>query len=551
MKSIERVSNATDNGGLDSSLLASALVESADDAILSKSLDGIIRSWNPGAERILGYRADEIIGQHVTCLIPPDRLDEDRMILDHIRRGERVAPLETVRRAKNGELLDVSLTVSPIRDAAGRIVGASKVMHSIAERKRTERMRSQTAEFGRRALVGMSMRQILQEVAELIVRAVTRVQFVRIGLVDETTNMLLFKAGVGWPIELVDERAFDVADSAQAAECLRTGQPVLIERIDETTPFRPSQDAQERGMVGSATFPIRSKDATIGLIHIGSTAPLRLTGEELSFVDAIGTIAGLAMSRDLRDHEIVDLHDQLKQRYDEMESFSYSVAHDLRAPLRSVAGFASVLVEDFDDTSADEAKRCLAIIERGAIEMDKLIAALLALACVGRQEIVRGRVDLTAIAEALAGELRAFEPARNVVVTIQPAVSVFGDLAMLRLVLQNLLGNAWKFTRYRDPASIVFSASHTNGEWVFRVADDGVGFTPSENLFVPFKRFHDQSFEGTGIGLATVARIVRRHGGRVWAESEHGAGSTFSFTLGEATARSDQPRGAALAASGT
>jgi signal transduction histidine kinase len=112
-------------------------------------------------------------------------------------------------------------------------------------------------------------------------------------------------------------------------------------------------------------------------------------------------------------------------------------------------------------------------------------------------------------------------------------------------VLQNLLSNAWKFTRDRNPASIVFSAARTDGEWIFRIADNGVGFIPSGQLFVPFQRFHGNSFEGTGIGLATVARIVRRHGGRVWGESEPGVGSTFFFTLGEATAPSDQLVGAA------
>jgi PAS domain S-box-containing protein len=536
--------DARADGGLDSHLIAAALVESAEDAILSKSLDGIIRSWNPAAARILGYRADEIVGRSVTRLIPPDRLEEERMLLDRIARGERVSHFETVRRTKNGELLDVSLTISPIRDAANRIVGASNIMRDIGERKRTESLRNRTAEFGRHALAGISMKQLMHEAADLIV-GITGVQFVRIGLVDATANVLIFKAGLGWPIELVDEHVVEVSHSAQAAESLRTGRPVLVERIDETTPIKPSEDALEQGMVGSATIPIRCNDATIGLIHIGSTAPLRMTAEEVSFLDAIGTITGLAISRDLRESEITDLNSQLKQRYDEMESFSYSVAHDLRSPLRAVAGFAAVLLEDFEETPPGEAKRCLKIIEKGATQMDGLIDALLALACVGRQEICRSRVDLSAIAEALAGELHAVEPGRNVVVTIQPSVSVTGDSALLRLVLQNLLSNAWKFTRDRNPASIVFSAARTDGEWIFRIADNGVGFIPSGQLFVPFQRFHGNSFEGTGIGLATVARIVRRHGGRVWGESEPGVGSTFFFTLGEATAPSDQLVGAA------
>jgi len=309
---------------------------------------------------------------------------------------------------------------------------------------------------------------------------------------------------------------------------------VLIERVEKTSPVKPSWRSIEHGIAGSAAIPIRNKDAIVGLIHIGTTGPLRFDRDVLSFLDAIGTIVGLAIGRDRHEQQITRLNAELQERFDEIESFNYSVAHDLRAPVRAVAGFAAILDEEFGGTLNLEGKRYLGLIEKGAVQMGALIDALLSLARVGRQEITRVRVDLSAIAEALAAELRASELDRNVAVTVQPGLCVSGDSAMLRAVLQNLLTNSWKFTRGRDPAWIAFSAERSNGEQIFRVQDNGVGFTPNENLFKPFKRFHGKGFEGTGIGLATVARIIRRHGGRVWAESEPGVGTSFFFTVSEA-----------------
>jgi PAS domain S-box-containing protein len=510
--------------------------EAAPNAMILVDKTGSVSLVNAQTERLFGYTREEVLGKSVDRLVP----ERFRVAHPGLRGGYFAAPTtrsmgtgrDLFGLRKDGSEVPIEIGLSTLRIAEDTFVLAAII--DITERKRAELLRTYNAEFGQHALAGIPTKQLMQEAAELIAR-VTGAPFVRMGLHDAVKNEVLMKAGVGWPIELVDEHTVDVSQSPQAQECLRTGKAVLVERIDVAGAIKPTQEAIDRGTVGSATIPIHSKAAIVGLMYVASTRPLRLSADEVAFLDAIGTIIGLAIDRDQHEHQITRLNSELQQRYDEMESFNYSVAHDLRAPLRAVAGFATVLEEDYGDTLDAEAKRYLGLIDKGAAQMGLLIDALLGLARVGRQEISRSSVDLSALAEAVTAELREAEPARNVVVTIQPRLIVSGDPAMLRLVLQNLLSNAWKFTRDRDPASIAFSGELVGGEWTYCVKDNGVGFSSNTDLFQPFKRLHGRKFEGTGIGLATVARIILRHGGRIWAESVPEVGSSFCFTVGEVT----------------
>jgi light-regulated signal transduction histidine kinase (bacteriophytochrome) len=214
----------------------------------------------------------------------------------------------------------------------------------------------------------------------------------------------------------------------------------------------------------------------------------------------------------------------------ELEAFSYSVAHDLRAPLRGINGFASALVEDFGDKVGPEARDYLTRISTGAVRMGELIDALLGLSRVSRAGLSRQSVNLTKLANDVLAQLRATEPSRTVRSIVQDAVTAHGDPQLLRAVLENLLGNAWKFVAKREDAQIELGR---DGETFF-VRDNGAGFDMAyaDKLFTPFQRLHAASeFTGTGIGLATVQRIVYRHGGRIWGDGKVGAGATFYFTL--------------------
>jgi signal transduction histidine kinase len=219
----------------------------------------------------------------------------------------------------------------------------------------------------------------------------------------------------------------------------------------------------------------------------------------------------------------------------ELETFSYSVSHDLRAPLRSVEGFSQILLEDYADKLDEEGRGYLGRVRAASRRMALLIDDLLNLSRVTRSALRRQTVDLSALAKEIAAEIRKSQPEREVRFMIAEGLKTNGDARLLSVALENLLGNAWKFTQKEDKATIEFGAVAHDGGIAYFVRDDGVGFDMSyaAKLFGAFQRLHNpDEFEGTGIGLATVARIVHRHGGRVWAKGEVGKGATFYFTLG-------------------
>ena len=234
--------------------------------------------------------------------------------------------------------------------------------------------------------------------------------------------------------------------------------------------------------------------------------------------------------------ELQMAHAQLTQAHQEMESFSYSVAHDLRAPLRSIAGFSEALEQDHAPALVPEAREHLERIRGASQRMSSLIEELLKLSRLTRQSLVTAPLDLSGMAEEIVAELRNHEPGRAVRVTITPGLVAHGDSALIRALLQNLLANAWKFTRQTPAAAIELTADPPipGAAQVFVVRDNGAGFDMrfATRLFGAFQRMHTTSeFEGTGVGLATVRRIVQRHGGRVWADAAPGQGATFRFTL--------------------
>jgi signal transduction histidine kinase len=284
------------------------------------------------------------------------------------------------------------------------------------------------------------------------------------------------------------------------------------------------------------------KDTQLALLNIleDSTAD-RLTAEA-------AVKASLNILEDLSDAqaEIRTFNEELEARVEQrmaelvlanknLESFTYSVAHDLRSPLRALSGYSEALLEDYGDLLDETGRWYAERIQAGTVRMGVLIDDLLLLARVSRAEMSLGPVDLSAEVAAIAGELRAREPGRQVRFAIHDGVWVTADRTLIRTVVQNLVENAWKFTAKRDGATIEFGTTDAeDGGVCCYVRDDGAGFDPTfkAKLFQPFQRLHAVTeFPGTGIGLASVQRIVERHGGRVWAEGAVGRGATFYFTL--------------------
>ena len=355
----------------DARLRLAAIVDSSDDAIIGKTLEGVITSWNVGAQRLFGYTSEEMVGRSIAVLFPPGHPGEEEALLRQLRGGEEVAHYDTVRRRKDGQDIDVSVTVSPVRDRLGNVIGASKVARDITERRRAERA---------------------------------------------------------------------LAAAKEAAEMANR----------------------------------------------------------------------------------------------ELEAFSYSVAHDLRAPLRGMNGFAQILLDDYADKLDADGVDCLHEIRANAQRMGALIDALLSLSRVTRSELRRERVDLTHLARELALKLDIAEPARDVQVVVARGLSAEVDPLLARALFENLLNNAWKFTGGTARGRIEVGATNEDGAPAFFVRDNGAGFDMAfaGKLFAPFQRLHSATeFPGTGIGLATAKRIVHRHGGRIWAEGAVDAGATFYVVL--------------------
>jgi PAS domain S-box-containing protein len=225
---------------------------------------------------------------------------------------------------------------------------------------------------------------------------------------------------------------------------------------------------------------------------------------------------------------------QLEAANKELEAFSYSVSHDLRAPLRSIDGFSLALLEDYIDEIPEEGKDYLDRIRAAAQRMAQLIDDMLNLSRISRSALERSTVDLSALVKEIADELQRGDPQRNVEFFITPALKTSADGRLMKIVLINLLGNAWKFTSQKDQALIEFSAREGEGGLIFFVRDNGNGFDMAyaDKLFGAFQRLHAANeFPGTGIGLAIVQRIIHRHGGEVWAEGLKDGGATFYFTV--------------------
>ena len=249
-----------------------------------------------------------------------------------------------------------------------------------------------------------------------------------------------------------------------------------------------------------------------------------------------------------KQREILDLNLHLENKVrertqrltaanQELEAFTYAVSHDLRAPLRAMDGFSEALLEDYNEQLDEEGKQYLRFLQQSSTEMAGLIDGLLRLSRATRGEVLLQPVDLTALAEEVAGALARSEPDRQVTWNIAPALTAHGDLRLLKTLLENLMGNAWKYTGRTQGARIDFSASVQEGQQIYTVRDNGAGFDMAyaDKLFQPFQRLHGEAeFAGSGIGLATVQRIVHRHGGRIWAEGTVAQGAAFHFTLASA-----------------
>jgi len=287
-------------------------------------------------------------------------------------------------------------------------------------------------------------------------------------------------------------------------------------------------------------LPILRGGRITAIIGVGNK-PTDYNATDVEIAESLGQLSWEIFERIRAVDDLRTAHAEVQRRTQELaaankelEAFSYSVSHDLRAPLRAIMGFSELLFKGYSDKLDDKGKKQLTWVKSGAEKMNQIIDELLYLSRISRQDVNRQDVDLSRIAGTLVAELREAHPDRSVAVDIKEGVIASADAQLIKAALSNLLGNAWKFTSKNENSRIEFGAFEQEGKTVYYVKDNGAGFDQNfaERLFLPFQRLHsEQEFEGTGIGLATVERVIRRHGGKIWSEGKTGEGAVFFFTL--------------------
>jgi K+-sensing histidine kinase KdpD len=332
-------------------------------------------------------------------------------------------------------------------------------------------------------------------------------------------------------------------DEVYLSENLRAGDTEVI--TDEA--YEPVPEAKDRiqkmGLRSILCVPMVVENEVIGVVHVGRTEANAFTDEDWR----VGRELADHMAIALRQSQLLEevqaqrerLEERVQERTAELESFTYSVSHDLRTPLRAIDGYTRILKEDHADQLDDEGRRLLNVVYDSAQTMGDLIDDLLALSRLGRREMTRAPIDMEALVQEAYDEVARARDTDVDTFDLGALPDASADRSMIRHVLTNLLSNALKFTRTEEEARIEVRGERQDGECVYVVRDNGVGFESdrAEELFGVFQRAHDENdFEGTGVGLAIVERILRRHDGRVWAESEEGEGASFFFALPAADA---------------
>lgn len=535
----------------------SAIVESADDAIISKSLDGVIASWNAGAERIFGYKADEVIGKPVTILIPPDHLNEEPAILASIRAGRRVEHYETVRKRKDGSLVDISLTVSPIRDGNNKIIGASKIARDISGRKRAEaavREQAEIIETVNRLGQTLAAELDLPKLTQAVIAAATDVSGARFGLFCyvsyDPQDATVRYAVSGTPPDTVSLSNEQIARYLFSPGFKAAGTVIVDDfhsdsRFAENSPFAQFRPGQ-LDLKSYLAIPVLSRSGKVyGGLFCGHPAAGVFTDRAVRIVEGVAAQASIAMDNahlyEAANKARADAEREARRAEESSrlkEEFLATISHELRTPLNAILGWTRIL--NAGKLPPEEASRALQTVERNARAQAQLIDDLLDVS-----RIITGKLRMdvrptnpAAFAEAAIEAVRPAAVAKEIrirKVFDANASAVAGDAVRLQQVVWNLLSNAVKFTP--PGGHVEVSLQRIDSHIQITVRDTGQGIAPE---FLPhvFDRFRqaDQASTrqhgGMGLGLAIVRHLVELHGGSVAANSDGpGQGATFVVRL--------------------
>jgi len=540
----------------------SLAVEQSPSSIIITDLNANIEYVNQAFVRETGYSTDEAIGQNPRLLNSGKNPKEVyREMWSCLARGGTWKG-ELINRRKDGSEYIEFAQISPVQQADGKTTHYLAIKDNVTERKNNEARIERLSRTYR----------LLSQVNEAIVRAQDQnglftaicaaaiksglFRFAWIGMLDENWVIPVAHSGVDegylsckFEILIDNERT----GNGPTGRAIREGAHIVCQDIENDPCMTPWRDAAiRRELRSSAAFPIREKGGIVGTINVYSAEPHFFTPDIILLMMELAADVSFSLDvliekerRKQMGEVIIQLNTELERRVlertcqleaanKELEAFSYSVSHDLRAPLRSIDGFSRVLSKHYHDRLDATGLDWLERICHASQHMGLLIDDMLQLSQVARGALVREMVDLSGIAEKLVEILSKANPERRVRFGVQQGLSVQADSGLLRVVMDNLLGNAYKFTGKKADAEIEFGERYIDGERTFFVRDNGDGFNMdyAHKLFGAFQRLHSANeFEGTGIGLATVQRIINRHNGKVWAEAIEGQGATFYFTL--------------------
>jgi PAS domain S-box-containing protein len=483
-----------------------AILASTDDAIIGTDLAGNIESWNPGAERMLGWLASEAIGRPITLITPSEARQAATELLERIRRGEGVERLESKGRHKEGQHLDVSITASPVFDAEGRVVGAARIMRDVTAQNAAEAQRKEAEE--------------------------------RFRLMSETVSDIVWSLVIGEDLsvevewvggeDFAAESGYTTAEFESAGGWLALIHPDDVDRVasDMARLLNGERvDAEFRVVTGSGE--LRWWQSSARALPLDANGRRRVVGGAKDVTARkLAEEALAAAQADLERHAA-----ELERSNKDLERFAYFASHDLQEPLRMVASYTQLLAQRYKGRLDADADTFIEFALDGAQRMQALVQDLLVYSRAAR-EPKQEDVDLdTCLRRALANLEAALSESRGVV-RAEGLPVVKGDPGALTQVFQNLVGNALKF-RGAYPPEVEVRAERVGPEWLVWVRDNGIGIARehAERVFQLFQRLHRDECPGTGIGLALCRKIVERHGGRIWVESDPGEGATFFFTL--------------------
>ena len=465
---------------------ANKILSTMSDSLMLLDQGGKVITANSATLGLLEYREEELLGKEFTSLLGQPETSSDLPSLQ-LTEQDAIYNQEVTYKAKSGKSIPVLLSASALSDEEGESIGFICLAHDITDHKRMEQ----------------ELRESEEKYRTLVNHALVGIGIHQDGKIVYANEKLA--AMLGYTRE--EGIGLSITETIQPDE-----RNMVIAR------------AQRRQAGGNEprTYEIRLLKKDSGVLYaLISNAIIEYAGRKATLI----TVADIGDTKARKE---------LEQSNKELEAFTYSVSHDLRAPLRSMDGFSQALLEDYADKLDAQGKDYLHRVRAASQRMGELIDDLLALSRVGRTEMRYDKVDLSNMAGAIMARIREKEPERQVEFVVAEGLTVDGDKNLLRAVMENLLGNAWKFTGKHEHARIEFGLTQREGGPVYFVCDDGAGFDMAyvDKLFRPFQRLHDASeFPGTGIGLSTVQRIIHRHGGDVWAEGALEKGATFYFTL--------------------